>query len=144
MSDHFDFLARQCAWGRMAFGPGERRAGVLAHIEEEINEVESAKTHDDRAGEWADIVLLAQDGLLRSVREYLREHYRILGLDQEPKLVKDGVIVVRYGEPTSDFIAQCALSVLTTKRDKNELREWGDWRQDSESRATKHKEGVHD
>lgn len=139
---HHNFLARQCAFGRLAFGPGERRLGVLDHIEQEIEEVKTAEDNEARAVEWTDMVLLAQDGMLRAVREMLREAMGEVS-DQE-LILKDGMVVGRKGEPTNDYVAEVALAMLTGKRDKNELREWGDWRAASEDVAINHKEGVHD
>lgn len=142
MSDHQQFLARQCAVNRLAFGPNERRLGVLDHIEQEIQEVKDAEDAEARAGEWIDIVLLAQDGMLRAVREMLREG--MAEVADQPMLIKGGVVVGRLGEPTADYVAECALLMLTGKRDKNELREWADWRTVGEDKAVNHKEGSHD
>jgi len=50
----------------------------------------------------------------------------------------------RQGEPTSEMIAFTALSELRHKRSKNEIRDFGDWRQSSEGDAIQHKAGVHD
>ena len=142
MKDHHQFLARQCAIGRHAFGPGERRLGVLEHIEKEIEEVKKAETHEARAEEWVDIVILAQDGLLRCVREMLREAMKPVA--DQPMLMQDGEIVGRMGEPTNDYVAKIALVMLTGKRDKNELRNWPNWRDQSEDVALEHERGTHD
>jgi hypothetical protein len=142
MSDHHQFLSRQCAIGRHAFGPGERRLGVLDHIEKEIEEVKKAETHEERANEWIDLVILSQDGLLRCVREMTRE--MMAQYADQPMLMQDGVVVGRNGEPTNDYVAKVALAMLTGKRDKNELRNWPNWRDQSEDVALEHERGTHD
>lgn len=116
--------------------------GVLDHIEQEIEEVKKAEDSESRAGEWVDLVLLSQDGLLRATREMLRE-----GMEDyadHPMIIKDGAVVGRFGEPTADYVAEVALAMLTGKRDKNELRDWDDWRTVGEDAAVNHKEGSHD
>lgn len=55
-------LERQRAFSLETFGPGERLAGVLAHIRKELGEIE-AKPADIM--EWADLLLLAFDGAWR-------------------------------------------------------------------------------
>ena len=56
-------LARQQSWSRRTFGPGERTAGVIAHIRKELLEVEAAPTDPV---EWADVIILAFDGAWRA------------------------------------------------------------------------------
>lgn len=58
-------LARQRAWSRATFGPGDRLRGVLDHITRELVEVEQADP-SDRLAEWVDVVILALDGAWRS------------------------------------------------------------------------------
>lgn len=55
-------LAGQREWSRRTFGPGERTAGVVAHIRMELAEVEASPTD---ATEWADVIILAFDGAWR-------------------------------------------------------------------------------
>lgn len=142
MSDHLQFLARQVAFGRMAFGPGERREGVLDHMTKEMVEVRAAETHESRAEEWVDLVILAQDGLLRCVREMIRAS--LVEHAHHPMVFAGTEIIARNGEPTSDYVAKVALAMLTGKRDKNELRNWPDWRGKSEDVALEHERGTHD
>jgi hypothetical protein len=53
------FIDQKVRWSLDTFGPGERTAGVCAHLRKEITEAE----RDPRdAREWADILLLAFDG----------------------------------------------------------------------------------
>uniref|UniRef100_A0AAU7VGQ3 dATP/dGTP diphosphohydrolase MazZ domain-containing protein n=1 Tax=Dinoroseobacter phage vB_DshS_R26L TaxID=3161158 RepID=A0AAU7VGQ3_9CAUD len=142
MSDHLQFLARQVTFGRLAFGPGERRKGVVDHIEQELEEIAACDTAEARAEEWVDVVLLSQDGLLRAVREALRKQFEPFA--HEAIAHKGDRIIARFGEPTADYVAECALKMITAKRDKNELREWDDWRVVGEDVAVNHKEGSHD
>lgn len=99
MSDHKQFLARQTAFGRMAFGPGERREGVLDHMTKEMKEVREAENSEARAEEWVDLVILAQDGLLRCVREMLREAMREHA--DHSMIFQGSEVVGRLGEPTT-------------------------------------------
>lgn len=50
-------------WSEQTFGPGDRLQGIIAHIKEELKEVEE---HPDDVSEWADIIILALDGAWRS------------------------------------------------------------------------------
>ena len=54
---------RQRKFSLKTFGPEQRVAGVIAHIRKELKEVEDSPSD---AFEWADIVLLALDGAMRS------------------------------------------------------------------------------
>ena len=64
-ADRFDiaaFFDAKSAWSRATFGKGHR-AGVIAHIRDELKEIEA----DPRdLTEWIDVVLLAMDGAARS------------------------------------------------------------------------------
>lgn len=64
---HYDALSHedidsQREWSDHTFGPGERLGGVVAHIREELTEVE-AEPGD--IAEWADLLILAIDGATR-------------------------------------------------------------------------------
>jgi hypothetical protein len=62
----FDLIAhlrRQRDFSLRTFGPGERAAGVIAHIRKELEEIE-ANPRD--LEEWIDVVLLAFDGAWRA------------------------------------------------------------------------------
>lgn len=55
--------AQRAQWSVETFGPGDRYAGVIAHIRKELNEIEAAT---DDLEEWIDVILLALDGAFRS------------------------------------------------------------------------------
>lgn len=57
------FLHRQHAFSQHTFGPGQRTGAVIAHIRQELEEIEK-DPHDPM--EWADLMLLAFDGALRA------------------------------------------------------------------------------
>ena len=57
-----DLINQQAAFSRRTFGPGKRTEGVLEHLLKEIEEVRE-NPHD--ISEWADIIILAVDGLTR-------------------------------------------------------------------------------
>ncbi|MGX9960670.1 dATP/dGTP pyrophosphohydrolase domain-containing protein [Xanthomonas euvesicatoria] len=61
--DLVSLLKRQREWSVATFGPGDLTASLVDHIEEELDEVEQAPGD---ATEWADIVLLALDGMMRT------------------------------------------------------------------------------
>jgi dATP/dGTP pyrophosphohydrolase len=58
-----DHLRHQREFSEKTFGPGQRTAGVLAHIRKELNEIESAPLD---LSEWMDVVILALDGAWRA------------------------------------------------------------------------------
>lgn len=61
--DLITHLHRQKKWSQETFGPGARLAGVLDHIQKEIEEVRSKPTDLE---EWIDLVLLSFDGAWRA------------------------------------------------------------------------------
>lgn len=63
MTDLIAHLCRQKEWSLRTFGPGDRAAGVVAHIRKELVEIE-ANPRD--LIEWIDVVLLAFDGAWRA------------------------------------------------------------------------------
>ena len=137
-----EHLARQCAVGREKFGPNERRNGVREHILQEFEEIDAAVDQNEVALEWTDIVILAMDGHLRAVREMLRE--KLKGAPEGPNTDAHGNLIGFSGEPTNDCVAGVALTMITTKQGKNELRDFGDWRGASEDEPINHKAGDHD
>ena len=57
------FIKKQIEWSGRTFGPGDRAAGVVAHIRKELIEIEQ----DPRdVEEWIDVVILALDGAWRA------------------------------------------------------------------------------
>lgn len=117
MDNILEYLHRQAAFSKATFGPGSRTEGVLKHIEEEIGEVRSAKTHDERIKEWSDIVILAFDGLTRELQYGKDSNYA--------------------GLPFS-AIGEEAWWAVVRKQEKNELRDWPDWRGKPEDQPINH------
>lgn len=145
MSDTFhEHLARQCAVGREKFGPGERRLGVPDHIRKELEEIEKEDTVTGRATEWVDVAILGMDGLLRAVRSMLRENLKRDEVDVGTFEDEFGTVLAFDGEPTNDFVAAVAVEMLRNKQNKNELRDFGNWREKSEDEAIEHVKGIHD
>jgi Protein of unknown function (DUF550) len=103
-------LIRQMAFSRATFGPGQRKNGVLDHIEKELIEVRDGKGDPK---EWVDLVILALDGLTREL---------INRMPTAPKHV----------------IAYHACKMIVVKQDKNERRDWPDWRGASADKAIEH------
>ena len=54
-------------WSSVTFGPGTREKGVIAHITKELDEIQKAKTPEEKAKEWVDVIILGIDGLWRSM-----------------------------------------------------------------------------
>ena len=105
-------LARQQAFSRATFGPGERRAGVSDHIRKELAEVAAAGDAREAAEEWIDVVILALDGLTRALAA-ARPH------------------------GWQDVPAQ-ACALIEAKQATNEQRSWPDWRTADPGRAIEH------
>lgn len=59
-------LHAQREWSSETFAPGDRTEGVLAHIRQELIEVEDAP---DDVTEWIDVVILAFEGAWRAGHE---------------------------------------------------------------------------
>ena len=105
-------LVRQMAFSRATFGPGPRTNGVIDHIRKELVEVQES---NGSPTEWTDVVLLALDGLWRSVRA------QSVWSQSDPKDVTATVV-----------------EFLERKQGKNELRDWPDWRTMSSDKAIEH------
>lgn len=111
MLDLSQHLLRQMAFSRATFGPAERRDGVIEHIRKELAEVATADTPMARHREWTDVVILALDGLTRSLRT---EGY-------SPRLA-----------------AEKACELILEKQSVNESRDWPDWRGMPTDKAIEH------
>lgn len=98
--DLAEHLKRQIAFSRATFGPGERRSNLIDHIGKELSDVEKT---DGLPNEWVDVIILALDGLWRSLR----------AIDPE---LSDGEIAAR------------AVDCIEEKQGINERRKWPDWR----------------
>lgn len=103
-----DHLKRQIAFSRATFGPGARMKGVVRHIASELAEVEES---GGAAGEWVDVVILAFDGLTRSLLA--------IGMD-------------------TDEAARTACRAIVNKQSMNEARDWPDWRHQPFDRPIEH------
>lgn len=111
LSEH---LCRQIAFSRATFGPGQRTAGVIDHIRKELVEVEEAGGAPE---EWVDVVILALDGLTRSI------------------------LYAPLGFSSTDEAAAQAAHMIREKQGINELRRWPDWRTAKPSTAIEHERG---
>jgi hypothetical protein len=111
MTDFEQHLVRQMVFSRATFGPGMRTEGVIDHIRKELVEVaESAGSSD----EWVDVVILALDGLTRSIWA-------------GPNYLFD-----------ADEAARLAVNCILHKQAKNERRNWPDWRTADPNKAIEH------
>ena len=124
MTDFVEYLARQVAVSRCNFGPNERTLGVIDHIKKELEEIQAENTAAGRADEWADVVILALDGLTRTVRA---------------ELVAAGMV-----GSANDVANRAVRKIVGKQQNKNELRDWPDWRTVPEDKAIEHKRGKHD
>lgn len=107
-------LIRQMAFSHATFGPGQRTEGVIDHIRKELVEVEEA---NGESSEWVDVVILALDGLTRSLAYSL----------------DDGNTRRNPSE-----VAQMACNMIEGKQARNESRVWPDWRNAEKGRAIEH------
>lgn len=108
-------LKRQMAFSHATFGPGQRTAGVIDHIKKELIEVEYAIGFDEKTKEWADVVILALDGLTRHLAFYGG------GARSDPNTVVEE-----------------AVAYIENKQSANEARDWPDWRTSDPNRAIEH------
>ena len=107
-------LIRQMAFSRATFGPGSRTAMVIDHLKKEIEEVELSYGSVD---EWTDVVILALDGLTRSI---------------------SAVLESRGEYDPNAAVARYAVEMIRAKQGKNELRNWPDWRMADPNKAIEH------
>jgi len=105
-------LLRQMAFSHATFGPGRRTEGVTDHICKELAEVAAC---DGLPAEWVDEVILALDGLTRSLA-----------------YGKDG----ERNDP--EQVARNACHLIARKQTKNEGRIWPDWRTAEPGKAIEH------
>ena len=110
MTSCVDHLKRQIAWSRGTFGPGQHTGRVIDHIKKELDEVANAGG-GEHPFEWADVAILALDGLTRSL--------------------------IAQGNDTDDA-AERAVQHIITKQNINERRDWPDWRTADPDKAIEH------
>ena len=115
--DLVQHLARQIAFSRATFGPGERTAGCCDHIAKELVEVlaDAAKGPGAAATEWVDVVILALDGLTRSLIAGGHDH---------------------------NLAPMTACDMIRRKQSINEQRDWPDWRTAPADKAIQHMKGA--
>lgn len=110
-------IARAMAFSRATFGPGERTKGVIDHIKKEMREILESPDEGLRSREWVDVLMLALDGLWRSLQAEGVKWHRI------PSVIAN---------------------LITWKQATNEQRDWPDWRAQDPERAIEHVRGKHD
>lgn len=108
MTDLEAHLIRQMVFSRATFGTGLRTKGVIDHIRKELVEVEKSNGSPD---EWVDVVILALDGLTRSIWA---------GMRFKPSAGPYSL--------SADDAARVAVRLIIGKQAKNERRDWPDWR----------------
>lgn len=104
-------LARQMAFSRATYGPGERTNGVCDHIEKEVREIKEFPDDGLRSKEWVDVAILSLDGLWRA-------------------LEAEGV--------EWDEIPYKICLMIAHKQSVNEQRPWPDWRTAPADKAIEH------
>lgn len=105
-------LLRQMAFSHATFGPGRRTKGVIDHIRKELIEVEQS---NGSAEEWIDVVILALEGLTRSLAFFTED-----------------------GARHPEYAVNRACELLLDKQRRNEARRWPDWRTMSADEAIEH------
>lgn len=129
MTDLEAHMTRQMVFSRATFGPGTRTEGVIDHIRKELVEIAESNGSPE---EWVDVVILALDGLTRSIWAGRR-------LAQHTNAPEAGPYSL-----TADQAAIVAVRKIIAKQAKNERRDWPDWRGAPADRAIEHVRGVHD
>lgn len=104
-------LLRQMAFSHATFGPGTRTKGVVDHIRKELDEVLAG---NGDSYEWVDVVILALDGLTRQL----------------------AYCTGTRGDP--ERVAEIACDMILGKQQRNEARDWPDWRTQSADKAIEH------
>lgn len=116
--DLYQHLLRQIAFSRATFGPDARTAGVIDHIRKELVEVEESGGDPE---EWVDVVILGLDGLTRAIRaRYMPE------------------TIAAFAHCIHEDVAEEACTLILEKQNKNELRDWPDWRTAAPDKAITH------
>lgn len=109
--DLAEHMKRQMAFSRATYGPGERTQGVCDHIAKEIEEIENSPDGGLRSNEWVDVVILGLDGMWRALAE-------------------EGT--------TWEDIPHVIAHLICCKQDRNEQRDWPDWRTADPNKAIEH------
>jgi hypothetical protein len=106
-------LTRQIKFSKKTFGPATRGKGkgVIDHIHEELEEIETSEYAD--LEEWTDVIILALDGAWRCAAR-------------------------AYPNEKEDALAGMVTSMLDFKQRKNEKRDWPDWRTQDPDKAIGH------
>lgn len=112
-------LLRQMAFSHATFGPGTRTEGVIDHIRKELDEVAAS---GGSAREWVDVVILGLDGLTRELA---------FGATSYGGIEADG-------RRNPQDVAKMACHLVLEKQDRNEGRNWPDWRTASADKAIEH------
>lgn len=63
--DLIKYLEDQKAWSKKAFGPDDRKEGIIDHIKKELIEIQTADNMGEELREWVDVIILALDGAWR-------------------------------------------------------------------------------
>ena len=159
-----ELLKEQHEWSLKTFGPNQRTAGVLEHLQKEVEEVSA---QPDDLAEWADCVLLAVDGAMRAgaspemLATYMRPEVDVPDMCKTYSgklhdLKRDAAYMKtmnHLGEwkawgVLADKILVCALKhghtlddtlrAAKTKLRVNQQRIWPDWRTIPDNQAIEH------
>ena len=133
-----ELFEHQKKWSAETFGDHLDPSGVIDHIHKEIEEIRAAP---DDPEEWADLFILAMDGLWRSGREFNQKQLEMTMTEFSPAIlgVHDTLRRVGFALDRSDYIfimavASCMLlnigilprNVVHAKQQKNAARKWPD------------------
>jgi hypothetical protein len=138
----FDLVAhlyRQRAFSRATFGPGRRVAGVSDHIRRELAEFAKASEAAEAAQEAESEALATTLGPIPgSIAKEAKDTRDALAAEAADVILLSLDLAWRAGlEP--ERIARA----VKEKQDRNELRDWPDWRTQPADKAIEHtREGV--
>jgi len=108
-------LLRHMAFSHATFGPDKRTEAVVDHIRKELGEVLESAASGEEAEEWVDVVILALDGLTRSL-----------------------AFECPLGRADPEEVASRACRMIREKQSRNEARSWPDWRTAQTDKAIEH------
>jgi hypothetical protein len=133
--DQYDLVAhlyRQRAFSRATFGPGDRTLGVTDHILKEVEEVRKAKAKTDAANE-------VLSGSFQMHSQYVNASNLANKARQE--LIFEWVDLVLLsldGLWRTGASIEEAVEMIRAKQEKNENRNWPDWRTAAPDQAIQH------
>jgi len=99
------YIEAQRLWSSKVFGTGEMTEGILRHMDEEVSEI---RENPDDLSEWADVIILALDGMWRrgytsaQIASALRDKQKVNSQRDWPENVPEGEPIRHLKEKDAD------------------------------------------